>query len=155
TTWLPRSRRRSETSIAFAHYHTAARDDRSISFSDLPMLNDVQRDQLGVWAAAVLPRAVAYARSLLRDRSQADDVVQECLYRLLRRADEYDLLRDGVKLLFRAVSNLCINKTVRDRSLASLDTGGSEEGSIELEDRLTPMPDAILQQRELQDAIAE
>src|SRR5262249_50213317 len=113
-----------------------------------------QREQLGAWAAAVLPRAVAYARSLLRDRSQAEDVVQECLYRLLRRADEYNLQNEGVKLLFRAVSNLCINKTVRERALASLDSGGAEDGPIEIEDRLTRFPETILQLRELQEAVS-
>lgn len=117
------------------------------------MLSDAQRDQLEAWAAAVLPRAVAYARSLLKDRSQAEDVVQECLYRLLRRAGEYELLRDGVKLLFRAVSNLCINKAQRDKTLASLDTGGDEEGAIPVEDRLAELPEQALLRDELQAAV--
>ena len=118
------------------------------------MLTDAQRDQLQGWALAVIPRAAAYARTLLRNKTQADDVVQECLYRLLRRADDYDLPRDGVKLLFRAISNLCINKSVREKSLASLDTGGDEAGPIAVEDRLAEMPYAALQQRELQEAVS-
>src|SRR5262249_40129581 len=66
--------------------------------------------ELDDWARRVVPRALAYARSLTRDESRADDLVQECLYRLLRRADHYDLVADGVKLLFRAISNLAINQ---------------------------------------------
>src|SRR5689334_3285633 len=100
------------------------------------MLDDVQRQALEGWARQVLPRAVAYARSLLRDPGGAEDVVQECLYRLLRRTDRYDLLRDGVKLLFRAISNLCINTHSRQRALASLDRVGAEDEPLPVEDRL-------------------
>jgi RNA polymerase sigma-70 factor (ECF subfamily) len=70
---------------------------------------------------AVGPRAVAYATSLLRDRERAEEVVQDCFYRLLRRREAYDLPRDGTKLLFRAVTNACINYTARARRLVSLD----------------------------------
>ena len=78
--------------------------------------------------------------------------MQECLYRLLRRAGEYDLLRDGVKLLFRAISNLAINEGSRRRTLASLDAG-DEGRSLDIEDRLAAMPAAELARQELQDAI--
>src|SRR5438105_3320581 len=54
------------------------------------MLTNEQRTRLGEWVRAVAPRAVAFARSLVRDHSRADDVVQEAFYRLLRKANEYD-----------------------------------------------------------------
>lgn len=117
------------------------------------MLDPTRREALDAWARTVLPRAVAYARSLVRDPANADDLVQECLYRLLRRADDYDLLTDGVKLLFRSISNLCINEGSRRRTLASLDTGGPDEGPIAIEDRLAVLPEQILAGRELQEAI--
>lgn len=117
------------------------------------MLDPIQRQALDAWARQVLPRAVAYARSLLRDRSQAEDVVQECLYRLLRRAHEYDLVADGVRLLFRAITNLAINEGSRRRSLASLETGGEDEGRLPIEDRLAVLPEEELSRRELQAAI--
>jgi RNA polymerase sigma factor (sigma-70 family) len=117
------------------------------------MLRDDQRDELEGWAAEVLPRAVAYARSFLRDGAAAEDVVQECLYRLLCKADDYDLLRDGVKLLFRAVSNRCINQASRRQALTSLDTGGADEGPLPVEDRLAELPPEALACRELQAAI--
>jgi RNA polymerase sigma-70 factor (ECF subfamily) len=118
------------------------------------MLNDSQRDQLDVWARSVIPRALAYARSLSRDPHQAEDLVQECLYRLLRRAATYDLERDGVKLLFRALTNLCINETTRKRDLLSLDSGGDDAEPLPIEDRLARMPDDVLAGEEIQSIVA-
>jgi RNA polymerase sigma factor (sigma-70 family) len=111
------------------------------------------RQELDDWARRVVPRALAYARSLTRDESRADDLVQECLYRLLRRADHYDLLADGVKLLFQAISNLAINQAARNRSLASLDGAGEDDRRMEIEDRLAVMPEHELARRELQEAL--
>lgn len=113
-----------------------------------------RREELDDWARRVVPRALAYARSLTRDQARADDLVQECLYRLLRRAAHYDLVADGVKLLFRAISNLAINQAARDRSLASLDAGGDDDRRFEVEDRLAVMPEHGLARQELQDAIS-
>src|SRR5262245_52868090 len=104
------------------------------------MLTDDQRARLGEWVKAVAPRAVAFARSLVRSTDQAEDVVQECLYRLLRRAAQYDLERDGVRLLFRAITNLCINRATRDRELAGL---GSDDGGPEIADRSTHSPQQV------------
>jgi RNA polymerase sigma-70 factor (ECF subfamily) len=118
------------------------------------MLSTSLRDRLDTWARGVIPRALAYAQSLLRDRTQAEDVVQECLFRLLRRAEEYDLERDGVRLLFRAISNLCINETTRRKTIASLDVVGEGEGPIAVEDRLARLPEDELAGKELQTAIA-
>jgi RNA polymerase sigma-70 factor, ECF subfamily len=84
---------------------------------------------LDVWVRRTLAGAVAYARSLLRDRTIAEDVVHDCFCRLLRRADVYDLPNDGTKLLYRAITNACINHTQRTRPAGSLDDG-------ELSDRL-------------------
>src|SRR5262245_59192218 len=91
------------------------------------MLTNEQRDRLGAWVLAVTPRAVAFAWSLVRDPSWAEELVQECLFRLLRRANDYDLERDGVKLLFKAISNLCINQTTREKAMLSLDTARDSE----------------------------
>jgi RNA polymerase sigma factor (sigma-70 family) len=118
------------------------------------MLSNSLRDRLDTWARGVIPRALAYAQSLLRDRTQAEDVVQECLYRLLRHADEYDLERDGVRLLFRAISNLSINETTRRKTIASLDAARESEGPIPVEDRLARLPEDELAGKELQSAIA-
>src|SRR5215203_5002824 len=64
---------------------------------------------LDAWVEATLAGAVAFARSLLRDPAAAEDVVHDCFCRLLRRADVYDLPRDGTRLLFRAITNACID----------------------------------------------
>jgi DNA-directed RNA polymerase specialized sigma24 family protein len=67
------------------------------------------------WLRTSLPKAVAFARSLLRERDMAEDIVHDCVCRLLARAGTYNLPRDGVKLLFRAVTNACINVARRQR----------------------------------------
>jgi RNA polymerase sigma-70 factor (ECF subfamily) len=55
-------------------------------------------------------------------------VVQDCFCRLLAKADVYDLPRDGVKLLFKAVSNACINLRTRRRGFLRLVWGGDRDG---------------------------
>ena len=102
---------------------------------------------------AVAPRAAAFARSLVADPNRADDLVQECLYRLLRRADVYDLERDGVKLLFKAISNLCITQATRDRELVSLDAVNADGDPIPMADDAARRPDEIAGHRELAERV--
>ena len=118
------------------------------------MLTDDQRRRFEAWIVAVGPRAIAYARSLVRDPARAEELVQECFYRLLRKAADYDLERDGTKLLFRAISNLCINQATREKALVSLDSG-SEDGTRPVPDRAALRPDQIAQSRELEGAVRE
>lgn len=119
------------------------------------MLTDDERERLGVWVRAVTPRAVAYARSLTRDPDRAEDVVQECLFRLLRRAGDYNLERDGVKLLFRAISNLCINQATRDRELVALGSAAGDDRPVDLPDPVGLRPDQIAQHRELEQRVRD
>jgi RNA polymerase sigma-70 factor (ECF subfamily) len=68
---------------------------------------------LDAWVLATAPRATAYARSLLGNPADAEDIVQDCYCRLLAKAHEYDLLRDGLRLLLRSITNACINLRTR------------------------------------------
>lgn len=118
------------------------------------MLSDELRDRLDAWVRLVAPRATAYARSLVRDFNVADDIVQECLFRLLRHATNYALERDGVLLLFRAISNLSINLGTRQREIATL--GGDQgEEPIPVEDKLARLPHDVLIGEELQERIGQ
>jgi RNA polymerase sigma-70 factor (ECF subfamily) len=114
-------------------------------------------DDLDAWVLATAPRAVAYAASLLRDRSLAEDVVQDCYCRLLQKADVYDLPRDGGKLLFRAITNACINHNTRAHPVLSLDGFRDREDGMgwEVADRHTQEPAQVMVGRELRQAIAE
>jgi RNA polymerase sigma-70 factor (ECF subfamily) len=113
-------------------------------------------DSLDAWVLATAPEAVAYAFSLLRDRAAAEDVVQDCYYRLIRRAAVYDLPRDGRKLLFASITRACINHATRTRSLLSLDDVGGGDGLHErLADRSAAPPEQALRLEELQRAVAE
>jgi len=80
-------------------------------------------DAIADWVRSTLPRALGYAKALLRDPVSAEDVVQDCYARLLARAAHYDLPRDGLKLLLRSVTNACIDLRTRERALLSLDAG--------------------------------
>ena len=77
-------------------------------------------EDLDAWVLATWSRAIAYARSLLRGRPGAEDVVQDCYCSLLRKADVYDLPRDGVPLLMKSITNACLKKLARDRPTVSL-----------------------------------
>jgi RNA polymerase sigma-70 factor, ECF subfamily len=107
------------------------------------------RGALEAWVLNTLPRAVAFAMSLLADRHAADDVVHDCYCRLLHKAGEYDLLRDGTKLLFRAVTNACID---RQRQKKPLSLEGMTSGSA-LHDPHAREPLETLLHREMTDMV--
>ena len=108
--------------------------------------------ELDAWVLATAPRAVAYAISLLRDRHEAEDVVQECYCRLLARAAIYDLPRDGLKLLLTAVSNACINRKTRKKHAVSL-SPVADEPEVAVADRSVAAPDELASGHELESAI--
>jgi RNA polymerase sigma-70 factor, ECF subfamily len=70
-------------------------------------------EQLDAWVSKTSRRALGYAVTLVRNQQDAEDIVHDCYRRLLAHSDRYDLVRDGTKLLFRAVTNACINHTQR------------------------------------------
>lgn len=85
---------------------------------DVPEFNETKPQRVQEdWLRDALPKAVAFARSLVRDQETAEDLVHDCVCRLLARTEAYDLRGDGVKLLFRAVTNAAIN-AARRRSAA-------------------------------------
>jgi RNA polymerase sigma-70 factor, ECF subfamily len=123
-------------------------------FSDRPELNGSH----DAWILATLPRALAFARSLLRDPALAEDVVHDCYVRLLAKANAYDLPRDGTKLLYKAITNACIDKNYRDRKMVSLEA--EADWRCESTER-SPLPDSraddpleLAAHRELEEAVA-
>jgi RNA polymerase sigma-70 factor (ECF subfamily) len=74
---------------------------------------------LDAWVLSTWPAAVAYAASLLTDRSLAQDIVHDCYCHLLRHSD-YDLPRDGRRLLFKSVTHECFKHNSRRRPMVSL-----------------------------------
>ncbi|QGJ69934.1 ECF RNA polymerase sigma factor SigW [Planctomycetales bacterium 10988] len=85
------------------------------------------KDEQTAWVQQTAPRALAYAISLVRDRTIAEDLVQDCYQRLLSRADRYDLRKDGTKLLFKSITNACINWTQRKQPTISFEDLPSQE----------------------------
>ena len=109
-------------------------------------------DDLDAWVVATAPRATAYARSLLRDHADADDVVQDCYCRLLAKADKYDLPRDGLKLLLTAITNASINRTTRRKPTFSL-TRDADDSPDDPPDPLAAAPDLTAASNELKAAL--
>lgn len=117
-------------------------------------------DELNGWIVSTVQRALAFAMSLLRNRVEAEDVVHDCYGRLLARADKYDLPRDGSKLLFKAISNACINVTTRRDPTVSLDAPtNSTDGdapslaALALADKVGSQPEQQAMHRELEAAL--
>jgi RNA polymerase sigma-70 factor (ECF subfamily) len=110
---------------------------------------------LEAWVLASLPRAVAFARSLVRDPSVAEDLVQECYCKLLRKASDYDLPRDGTRLLFTALSHACIDHHRRERGRTSLDEllDGTDDHAGGVTDGKSPDPEAEARRNELAQAV--
>ena len=113
-------------------------------------------DALDAWVAETVQRALAFAVTLVRNRADAEDIVHDCYGRLLARSDEYDLPRDGTKLLFKAVANACINWVQRRPPVVSIEAAeqGPGGGSDSLADESAGRPESRAMYRELEDAVA-
>lgn len=112
------------------------------------------KELIEAWVRLNTGPALAYAKSLLRDHHQAEDIVQDCFCRLLARSAQYDLISDGRKILFRSITNACINHGTRFR----LVTGYGEEGSFfeeNLGDSREPGPLDMLIGRETQERLRQ
>jgi RNA polymerase sigma-70 factor (ECF subfamily) len=114
------------------------------------------RNKLDDWVLATWSRALAYAQSLLRRQPGAEDIVQECYCNLLRKADVYDLARDGVPLLMKSITNACLKKLARERpmvSLSLLSLGNEESQGYDPVHPNAPEPSNIVLHAELERSI--
>lgn len=91
------------------------------------------------------------------DAGSGEEIVQDCVCRLLAHAARYDLSRDGRKLLFRSITNACINQQSRERKNLSLDDVGRlpSGGAWEMEDTAASLPVDLVIAEELRLAIHE
>ncbi len=112
------------------------------------------RQPLDAWVLNTLPRAVRFAQSLLSNSSDADDLVHDCYCRLLQKSSRYDLARDGTKLLYRSITNACIDHARKGQRTVSIHRGDDEEPTDQMMiDHQSETPAAILARREMNDAI--
>jgi len=111
--------------------------------------------KLNTWVSEVVPQVLGYACTLVRTRQVAEDLVQDCCCRLLAKADVYNLPRDGTKLLYRSVTNACINWTQRQSPEVSLDQlqNSVSSGRRALSDSASSGPVQMAMQHELEQAI--
>jgi RNA polymerase sigma factor (sigma-70 family) len=107
------------------------------------------------WVRQVLPKALGFARSLTGDPYLAEDIVQDCLYRLLAKRDRYDLARDGWKILLRAITNAVVDEH-RRRGQVVWETMERVAGEGDLSDggESASQPLDVVLSRELEERIA-
>jgi RNA polymerase sigma factor (sigma-70 family) len=84
-------------------------------------------EEIDAWVTSSVQRALAFAVTLVRSRADAEDIVQDCYERLLAKSKDYDLPRDGNRLLFRAIVNGCINWTQRRPPTVSLESAAESD----------------------------
>jgi RNA polymerase sigma factor (sigma-70 family) len=108
-------------------------------------------DAIDAWVAGTVQRALAYATTLVRSRPDAEDIVQDCYGRLLAKSSRYDLVNDGRKLLFRAITNACINWTTRRAPVVNLEPGVAEARFVD--ERAETCPEQQAMTRELEQAV--
>ena len=81
----------------------------------------MNRDYLGEMMKRQIPRLRRYARSLVRDLEEADDLVQDCLDKAWRRIHQWHPEQDLRVWLFSIMHNLQANMAKGSR----LSTSGS------------------------------
>ncbi len=84
------------------------------------LTRSIKNEAITEWVVDTAPRALAYAISLVRDVSVAEDLVQDCYQRLFAKTEQYNLERDGTRILFRSITNSCINWTSRKPPVSGL-----------------------------------
>lgn len=112
-------------------------------------------DEIDAWIVSTIGRGLAYALTLVRNRAEAEDIVHDCYGRLLARAHLYDLPRDGSKLLFKAITNACINQRQRRAPEVNLEIAEQATGTdhLSLADKSAGQPEQQAMHRELEEAV--
>lgn len=90
-----------------------------------PAKDDSSSGESHDWLDAALPRALAFAQTLVRDLSTAEDLVHDCVFRLWQRRNQYDLSGDGLRLLLKSIANAAIDRA-RRRHLLVTDDGATQ-----------------------------
>lgn len=120
-----------------------------LTFSESPFSDD----PIETWVATTVQAALAYARTLVANADDAEDIVHDCYRRLLARAIHYDLPRDGTRLLYKAITNASINWSQRRKPAVSLDQFSPHAGATLPVDDRVPAPVDVAIRQELEEAV--
>jgi len=114
-------------------------------------------ERLENWMRKFAARAVAYVTSLVGDRDEAEDIVQDTFYNLLTHYSERKLLEEGERILFRSLTNASINAIKRARKTVSLNaTDENELAPVQtVPQKRYPDPVLSAERNELKQAIDE
>jgi len=102
-------------------------------------------------SARLSPRAYAHAARVLGDAAEAEDVTQEAMLRLWKKAPDWDAGRaQAATWVYRVVANLCTDR-LRVRQVDTLDemnepadTAPSAEGRLQADARHDALQSALL-----------
>lgn len=105
---------------------------RSYATADSALINRAKLGDTGAFTAIVeryYPRCIRFARGLLRNPSDAEDVVQDTFVRLFRALPRYEERQRFDAWLFRILGNCCrsANSSQRRRDILDVD----DESAIE------------------------
>jgi RNA polymerase sigma-70 factor, ECF subfamily len=91
-----------------------------------------------VLTGRLTPRALGYSTRLLRDRAEAEDVVQEAMLRLWKIAPDWRQGEAKISTwLYRVVSNLCTDRLRRRRNVGIDEIAEPEDERPGAEEQLT------------------
>lgn len=80
---------------------------------------EMNEDEVSAWVDSVLPKALAFARTLVVDLATAEDLVHDCIFRIWQRRSQYNLKSDGLRLMFRSIANAAVDRFRRDGRMRS------------------------------------
>jgi RNA polymerase sigma factor (sigma-70 family) len=119
----------------------------------LEPIENAPNKRISEWVSQVLPKAVLFARSLVRDVHAAEDIVHDCVCKLLIRQEHYDLVNDGFKLLLRSISNASIDRLRKLEPWSLDDSGPGDRVQSAGIDSKAIDPSSLVMVRELEMAI--
>lgn len=91
---------------------------------------EMNEDEVSAWVDSVLPKALAFARTLVMDLATAEDLVHDCLFRIWQRRSQYNLKSDGLRLLFRSIANAAVDRFRRAGRVQAEDWMSDESASV-------------------------
>ncbi|WP_166416655.1 RNA polymerase sigma factor [Cochlodiniinecator piscidefendens] len=123
----------------------------------LVLYGNGDREAARVLTLRLSPRVLGFAIRMLKDRAEAEDVVQEAMLKLWNIAQEWRQGEAKVSTwLYRVVSNLCTDRLRRKRGVGldeiaePLDDAPGAEATLQTHARLSALDAALLQLPERQ-----
>ena len=97
---------------------------------------------------------MGFSLRLMRNREDASEVAQEAMVKALAKINAYDPSRPFSPWIYRITRNLCIDRYRRKRPMSELNEETTATATEKTGSRFGRPPDAVAQQRQLNEALA-